>query len=1566
MLFGNRLRSCHAFIGSLLVLAAAPVAVAQEAQLDPDSFYGKDSTQGVYVRDSAVALEKFAHAQRMERLKEWDKSADLYQEILEKYPDRVVPSRTDADNHIQQYTSVALAAMEHVARWPREGLDVYRNRYEPAAATMLEAASRDDLSTLHRVFSRYFSTDAGRQAALRLISLYFESGEFAGAAWLGDRLLSLHPSLQTERAAVLYRTALAHHLSGDTAAAALKLEELRRHHANETGVVRGEDVILADSLDAELKIPPPTPTASRGDSWPMLGGAPDRGRISSASGRPGAKIYDVDLVPKPPRIANRDQRIAWEQQQEQDRQQGLDLGILPVADRGELFFQDNARVYAVGIDSGFPLPGWAETHGGERHGQYVIDAHSMPRGRQLSITLTDNAVLAIMGYKDHRLGPGNAEPHDTRLVCLDRSTGKERWSALPRNLPESASALRTLHFDGSPVVIDNSVYITGRGAKGAQFDDGYVLSFDLATGELQWHCYVASGNTSSRVWGDAAVPSGNISHLAYSSGRLYVLTNLGALAAIDAHSGTILWLNIYPRDVVDPDRAFIQRRARIERSTAVPKPWAYNPVIIHEGKVFILPADGRHLLVYDAGHGTELKRINLADLDTCDTLLGLKGDWMVLAGEHRLLCIEWDKYDPKRPASSRDMIVWRQQFKPAIRGRCFLTDDLIYVPTAERLFRVRFDTSGLIRDNYPENPRPWDREEGPGNVLVANNNVIIAGATRVDVYTDMDVARAKLDAEIAAAPDDPNARLRYAETMFSAGQLDVATARLDEAADLLGGYDALRPGEARNRLFNVTQTFAHKLMLDSNPQTMTLIGELFDRAAQAASSPAQQVSYRIRRARFAHKKRDFGGVARLHQEILADPTMRIVPMMEEDGQGATTAGKMATIAIDELIRRVGPSPYAPFETQAEQALAGAGEDADRLLEVARTFPNARISRHALILAAQAYENDGDSRTAAGVLRQIPKRSDAGDADTVTEALTRNYLKLGKYEVAIKQLANGKSAAPNARIASSILLPDETDLKDMTFANAEAVLRAYKAETAAPRRLVDLHLPGMPTLEQRQAGQRHPPTPFSYQFDDAIAGIESLLIPVRGFERHDRVVVWTTDQRLAVFAAGSKQPLGGVAGLASIPQRIAWTDDGCATWSDNELLLLDENGSSLWKQSLGDLPDAAILQTGMESRSETRASANLPANANINPALVRRRLQMPGAGAVPAAVPDRINPLSRPTNDDDEEETERITHVIPIDNLLILAASTGRIAAIHAEDGSLAWQTRLPGNAIDRIVASDDFVVVKGDDVSGADLIALDAFSGDVVARQTFGDDPSMRPVNFALARDGTLVFTLPDRICGMDLFQPGEGLTFQQPAQGGNRLFQNASHPDHLVIADGRILALSDNGQFIRLYSLATGRVLTYTPPESRREIEAMLSTGANDPGVSLRVAGSYLYSIGQTAVRAYNLDRPEPAIAAERSLDARESTIRDAILGEHYLLLLDSMKGVIADRRPALPGYRLLAYSRERVSGGESGLLVFNPIISDPAGIVQWQAVDGGLYYRSADKKLHFLRGAKPREDNP
>src|SRR5689334_10704835 len=123
----------------LTIAIAAPLARAQR-QLGP----GDRARPSVYVRDSAVAAEKLALGERMERLKEWDKAADVYQEIVEKYADRVVPSSSE-NNATTRYVSVTLEVQRRLGKWPADALNVYRARYEAPAAAMLESAGGDDI-----------------------------------------------------------------------------------------------------------------------------------------------------------------------------------------------------------------------------------------------------------------------------------------------------------------------------------------------------------------------------------------------------------------------------------------------------------------------------------------------------------------------------------------------------------------------------------------------------------------------------------------------------------------------------------------------------------------------------------------------------------------------------------------------------------------------------------------------------------------------------------------------------------------------------------------------------------------------------------------------------------------------------------------------------------------------------------------------------------------------------------------------------------------------------------------------------------------------------------------------------------------------------------------------------------------------------------------------------------------------------------------------------------------------------------------------------------------------------
>jgi hypothetical protein len=249
----------------------------------------------------------------------------------------------------------------------------------------------------------------------------------------------------------------------------------------------------------------------------------------------------------------------------------------------------------------------------------------------------------------------------------------------------------------------------------------------------------------------------------------------------------------------------------------------------------------------------------------------------------------------------------------------------------------------------------------------------------------------------------------------------------------------------------------------------------------------------------------------------------------------------------------------------------------------------------------------------------------------------------------------------------------------------------------------------------------------------------------------------------------------------------------------------------------------------------------------------------------------------------------------------------------------------------------------------------------------------------ALSAGGTLVYTLPDRICGKNLNEPGAEANWEvAPQSPGLPLYAGMTGPDQLVIdegsmPEGRILALSNAARepamsvCVRVHSLETGRAIRSKAPDGKQEIETLLaSTAKAGAGVSLRTAGPYLYVLGPQSLVSYDVERllrgAEPNMPAGGRQVYQDSSIREMYIGADHLVLLDEMgHGLNANNRTPPTQCRLLAYWRGQTENGESGLLNHDPVVMNDAGIVQWQAVQGGFYYRTKDRKLHFLRGARP-----
>lgn len=1568
--------------------------------VNPESYDAKDAAEAVYAPESVNAMDQLAKAQKMERQKEWGKSADFYQELLTspEYATKVVPSREDADHRIYQYTSVEELVMQRLSRWPQEGLDVYRARYEAPAQTMLEQAKGDDLFALQQVFTRYFVTDAGRQAGLRLMDHYLEAGEFRAAAAIGERLLKWHPNVLADRAALLYRLGIAYHLAGDAADAKSSLEDLRKRDPQAKGTIRGKDVLLVDSLADELAQRAPVATGSTSDAYTTFGGDATRDRILAVSGTPGAHLYSIQLS-KPAHVSGPQAQI-WDQRYKQDVQNGMTLGVMPVVDRGELFFQDGERIYGVNLESGVPLPGWLQSHGPDHDGAYTLpNVSGSARTHQLTLTVTDRAVLAVMGQQDPiRMQMGLGDQGETRLVCLDRDTGKENWVLAPSQLKQST--LKQVQFSGSPLVVGDSVFIVGSASKQAGFEDCIVMCFDLSNGTMRWNVPVASASTVAAAWAgfnpNFVLPI-NETHLAYANGRVYVQSNRGAVAALDAYNGTIDWLDIYPRNqqaMMNPafnPMMFGGGGGGQVQQVGV-KPWAFNPVIVSQGMVFTLPMEGKHLLIYDAASGQQFKRIDLAELaqrvrrsetgenDTFDTLVGVEGDKLLLAGDRTLVLLNWKTYDEDN--FKDEMFFWVEPTgKTSIRGRALLTAGSVYVPTEDRLYCWDLRT-GRVVDEHPRWPRTWDDGESAGNVLVTSDHTIIAGTEAVDVYTDLAAAKRKLDREVAEAPNDPQPRLRYAEVMYAAGDYDTSVAKLDEAIQRLGGPETMQAGPGRDRVFNDALTFAQRLKGDERPEARKRVESLFDRANQAALTPEQKVQYRIARGKFDELCNELPDAIKLYQQVLADPTMRAVPLPDQVNNAPTSADVVARKQIADLISK-DPQLYEPFERQAADALKAAQETNDpaKLLEVAQAFPNSSVASKASLAAADAYESAGDARAARHVLSELyfERNQKSPDWPRILEAMART-----DPRTAAHMLAQGVEQLNNPQLAKPLKLADGQEIAAGTpFSDALEKVRklAYQQQD---RTLSTFNLP----IPQPQ---KEYPKPFRASVP-AIDHVDALVVPLREFTRPDRVVTWSAAAgaqapALSVYAAGQTKALASSSQFAERPLGCAWVDKDLLVWGPTQVALLKGDGADLaWHMEIGRLAAIEVVAAD-PAGPEAQGGQNNNIN-NINPINGRfrggvfingnQRVFLRGAGFVQAQAMGA--PAAKPVH----EGPEQVDTVVPVGDRILVGTTTGRVVSLEAANGRLAWQTRLSDRPVDRLLADGDFTVIKAEDDATVRLAVLDTFTGHVRGTKTWQRESNSFPQNLALSPDGTLVYTLPDRICLKDLYKPWDQRGIERVTTQPQWTFNALTAPDQLVIAEGRILALTDSSgdgarpgeKFVRLYSLETGEPITLSFNQGQ-QVDKALSVGSKSPDVSLRVIGPRLYLFAPDAAVCYNLDKPDDQYQMFDQ-ESEKVNVQASFIGKDYVVLLspatapppaaapdpNAAAGAAAPAPQVAvsPTWNLYAFRRQIIaSGKESGVMDYNVPITDAAGITSdWQPMDGGLAYLSADHKLHMLLGAK------
>lgn len=1562
----------------------------------------KSTPPGVSVPDSPGASERLDKARDKENQKQWKTAAEYYQEALSKYPGRVVAVNRNPDKGIYQYEGIAPVVQERLAKWPAEGVRIYDQMYGQTAADLLSAAPRGDIAALGQIFWTYFITDAGKSAGIQLLDAYLESGDFRAAAWTGERLLTLHPALGADRSMIIYRTALAYDYSSDTANSQRLLATLKQSGANDVGTIGGKDVVLADSLASIVSAAPIEPTTRPwdADTYPSFGGRGQRGEFSrSTDNEPRAALASVQLTPpdfngvmgggSQPFKANDETSIASH----------FAMGIMPVVDAGTLFFQDGRCVYAVDEDTGVPLPGWLNTYGPERAGRYKISVFGRARSQLLTVTVTPSGVLAIMGQRDPMVnGVSNANfgmqvqiPQSSstvRLVCLDRDSGRELWTRTPAELPDSLVALHTGEYSGTPLYLpaaiagriagssappEDCVLVVAHGGTENQFDDCYVVCLSLKTGQYRWSTYVGSATRNLDFEGMSDTEP---SQMSLADGRVFVMTNLGNVAALDPSDGRVLWLDSYQRDNSDiPEVMFLRGGGRrwggqMPNAANPSKPWAHNPVFVDGGYVFVLPNDCKQLFIYDENTGVEQQRLPMSAMDDSDVVLGVKHGILYTTSEKGVFAIDWKKFNPDRPGSftlwKEDLIFGGRSGKPdpepnTVCGRGFLTADSVFVPTRFRLVQCS-QKSRRIVEIYPASGS-FTGTQGPGNVLVTARNVVVAGQTEVEIFANLDRVRQRFDQAIAAAPNDPQPRMDYAEALFSGGQTADAIAHVDDAIKVIGGLSAMRSGKERAMIFLKALDFADRSAKGADPnttaRTIADTNAFFDRATAAADSPAEKATCRLDRAKFEHEIGDLAGEVKLCQDVLSDDAMRQA-VLENDVSAADSAETAINVACS-----MDHSVYRDIEQRAQDALKSAMEagDPQQLLMVATVYPNSKAAVNARQEAVQRFEAANQPDKAIAVLRRIYLgTSDPYDRANLLVSIANDFLTSPSgVGPALDRLCRAARISQTAKIGQKVRLPDGTTLNDISYADAIETLRRMQAEqdTAA---LPDFHL-AIPT--------RGAISPFEPGQAPIISNVSTVVHPLRGFNRNDQILTWSP-AGLCIYPLGQTTPLATVPGVDKQPLQGAWTHDEWVIWTKQSVYAIGGDGKLVWSFSLAGLP-AMVVTSGRETAINEAGDDTGPTQGGfvrVNGQLI----PLPPGGMPPGGFVNIqrlrrgqlqiVQPQPPVVIHTGVEEVADTVPAGPAGAQLLVSTSTGRIVALDARNGQIVWQIRPSDHAVDELLANAHFTVTRIDDPIGSLIAVFDTATGRVIGRRSYGAENTntqRQLVNVALSEEATLAVTLQTQVMVKDLYDPWKAPFSELVAQANrdNAPYVGLNQSDQLLIRGGRLVCVYDSGQYVRGYDLS--RSGDPTNP---------LATEADSVAVNLQLVGPRVFIVTSNGMHQYNLAEAGYYPQGSGSGDHYEQEgdgmtgfppkVRGMFVGKDYAIVVNDA----VDRGPlGSPLTVLVAFRRALVPGKtrESGNVAWNPSISSPIGITDWLCSDGAVYYLTRDNNLHVLRGSRP-----
>ena len=581
-------RSLGQLVALLLVLPVTSVSA---------QFVGTKPSQEAMTLDiDSTVTKRLASIEDFIAEKQWDTVATLLRQTQAEKPDKLVAIAPG------WYVGVARFCQCQAASMPPPALAAYRRLMDATAKKWFDDTerlfasdpARQRIAWL-RIVRQAFASSSGDEALNRLAEQSFEQADYAtartywemqlpaagslrAAAGLG---LLRHPEPSGDAALIRAQLILCSLFEKDVARAGHELAVFRRLHGNSVGRIAGRDGMLAE----------------------LLSQMQDR---SPAAESPKDSTPDFD-------------RRLWSVQLPSQLARG-DRDIVPLIIGGTLFATNGEAVFA--FDAATGRPKWSEPDDSplDAHAA-VIHSLADPVVPKLPIDGRPRNSLSVFGDRLYaRLGTSitarakqETNSH-SELVGLDISVGEGKlvWRVAAEEIDpqDPLSATSLWNFDGAPVADLQRVYVILR--RSLPQEQLNVACFDAETARLLWNRKI--GITVAAT--EETVNSTSHLQVTLAEDSVFVSTDAGAIAALDAHDGAIRWLRTYASDAVLTSRG--SRRD------------GHAPPVYHDGTLYVAPLDSDLLLAIHAESGLLLWQREWPD--PLQSVLGVAGNTLIVQG----------------------------------------------------------------------------------------------------------------------------------------------------------------------------------------------------------------------------------------------------------------------------------------------------------------------------------------------------------------------------------------------------------------------------------------------------------------------------------------------------------------------------------------------------------------------------------------------------------------------------------------------------------------------------------------------------------------------------------------------------------------------------------------------------------------------------------------------------------------------------------------------------------------------------------------------------------------------